>query len=1330
MTRSIPLLAALVAAGFALSCDEGRLVTDIDSDPFEVTLGEVTGPDTINVGNPASYSIAILLDSEQVTADAIDWNATPAALLSLDTANHAASIQVTGQAPGPATLTAIVDHPDLVTTQKGHAIVVMLLGVEPVTPVDGDTTLTAVDDTLTVRARGVGDPAPADSAGLAWTHKGAALSVTPPLTGRDTLRVTAQAPGTDTLIFRQRDGYCREGQCVDTILVHVAQTPARLEAQDSVRFSSLDATATPSVEVFDRNSHTIAGAAVSWALVDPADSVYAALGAGGMLTARSNGAALVSATAGAAVDTVAVVVHQAIADITASADVELTAVGATDTVSVTAVDPDGSTVERGYTAAWSSRSSAVADVSPMGDGRAVVTANGEGSTYVVATAESRTDSVRVTVSQAAATVTVAPDSVTLGALDASTQLAATVKDANGNVATGAVVTWSSTNEAVAEVSEAGEVTAKGVGTARVAATSGTAGDTAVVVVQQVPAAIAVTDSVAMIALGETAGLSAAVTDAGGSSIPGAAVTWTVVSGAGSASVAANGTVMAVGNGMALVEGSADNVRDTAVVVVHQTVDSVVLDSTVFAYQALLVSDTLRVTAYDSGGTAVSRPYAVAWSSSATGVVAATQLPDTVRARIQSQGDGSAVVVAAVEGKADTADVTVAQAVDAIVITPGADTLNAIGFKTVLTAQPVDANGQPSPGVVAWTALDPAVATIGAADTVTAITTGTARFTATTGGVEDTAVILVRQVAATVALSPGTVDTLLAGDTLHLTVVATDSGGTAIASPTAVWAADPDSVATVDAAGIVTGQTVAGLDSARISATVGPASDTVEVYVGVAALTTVAVTPNSDTITALTDTAQLTAQGLNQNGNPIPGETFTWQSRDTGVATVTAGSGRVTAVGNGQTYIVATSNTNGALADSALVLVQQVPTSVAIDPTAWTFNALNDTRTFTATARDSRAQVVTGATFTWSDRLSPVIEHLGGGQFRGDAVGSAYAVVIVSGVTGVQDSAAITVQQIPASIVISPALDTIPIAGSAGLAAAVADSNGNALSSPPTVIWASLDPGTATVDGSGTVSGLATGTANIVAYPTGYLDAVMDTASVVVAAYTLDFDGGDYVTAGTGLNLDPGSEAAGFTLEAWVYPTSATGDEYLISKGGGTGSGDKGTASYGLYLKDGKPAFFIRYASGNPGAVDSVVASGTLATNTWHHLAVTFDNATSAANLYVNGSSVATATLGGTPVASTSTVIFGASATTPADPFTGRLDELRFWSGVRTPAAIAGTYQTRLTGAESGLLAYWPFDEGTGGTAADLVAAVTATLGTAAAGDGAEPTWTAESPTIP
>ena len=82
-----------------------------------------------------------------------------------------------------------------------------------------------------------------------------------------------------------------------------------------------------------------------------------------------------------------------------------------------------------------------------------------------------------------ATVTVTPATAQLGALDATVQLTAEVRDQNGRAMAGAAVTWASGSAAVATVSGSGLVTAAGNGTATITAVAGDARGTAEITVE-------------------------------------------------------------------------------------------------------------------------------------------------------------------------------------------------------------------------------------------------------------------------------------------------------------------------------------------------------------------------------------------------------------------------------------------------------------------------------------------------------------------------------------------------------------------------------------------------------------------------------------------------------------------------------------------------------------------------------------------------------------------------------------------------------------------------------------------------------------------------------
>jgi hypothetical protein len=84
-------------------------------------------------------------------------------------------------------------------------------------------------------------------------------------------------------------------------------------------------------------------------------------------------------------------------------------------------------------------------------------------------------------------VALSSTTVTLGALGASQQLAATVKDQNGQAMTGQTVVWSAANTAIATVGTGGLVTAVANGETQVTATSGTLSASATVTVAQLVA---------------------------------------------------------------------------------------------------------------------------------------------------------------------------------------------------------------------------------------------------------------------------------------------------------------------------------------------------------------------------------------------------------------------------------------------------------------------------------------------------------------------------------------------------------------------------------------------------------------------------------------------------------------------------------------------------------------------------------------------------------------------------------------------------------------------------------------------------------------------------
>ena len=74
-------------------------------------------------------------------------------------------------------------------------------------------------------------------------------------------------------------------------------------------------------------------------------------------------------------------------------------------------------------------------------------------------------------------------------------------------------------------------------------------------------------------------------------------------------------------------------------------------------------------------------------------------------------------------------------------------------------------------------------------------------------------------------------------------------------------------------------------------------------------------------------------------------------------------------------------------------------------------------------------------------------------------------------------------------------------------------------------------------------------------------------------------------------------------------------------------------------------------------------------------------------------------------------------------YQGLMDDVRFWNVVRTQAEVQAAMGATLTGSETGLVAYWPMDEGSGDIAYDATGnGHDMQLGNAVGPDAADPVW--------
>src|SRR5207302_3714841 len=127
-----------------------------------------------------------------------------------------------------------------------------------------------------------------------------------------------------------------------------------------------------------------------------------------------------------------------------------------------------------------------------------------------------------------------------------------------------------------------------------------------------------------------------------------------------------------------------------------------------------------------------------------------------------------------------------------------------------------------------------------------------------------------------------------------------------------------------------------------------------------------VTPALDTVRALGDSVLFTAAAKDSSDSTISGASFTWASSDTLIAKART-TGRVLALAAGTVTITATT---GSVSGTAAFTDAQRVASVTISPDTITVT-VGATPSFTAAAKDSNANAIAGATFTWGS-TNPLI----------------------------------------------------------------------------------------------------------------------------------------------------------------------------------------------------------------------------------------------------------------------------------------------------------------------------------------------------------------------
>ena len=187
------------------------------------------------------------------------------------------------------------------------------------------------------------------------------------------------------------------------------------------------------------------------------------------------------------------------------------------------------------------------------------------------------------------------------------------------------------------------------------------------------------------------------------------------------------------------------------------------------------------------------------------------------------------------------------------------------------------------------------------------------------------------------------------------------------------------------------------------------------------------------------------------------------------------------------------------------------------------------------------------------------------------------------------------------------------------------------------------------------------------------------------ASSLNFDGiDDKVVIGNSMNTILASLNT-ITVEAWVNPTNTTANGVII----GNYHNSTNTEMQFLLRRDFNTfSFWVNDGTGFK-TVDSGLAS--VVVNTWQHVAGVWDG--SSIYIYVDGvlKGITTGVTGSSFASTNNSIVIGSNSY--PEHFTGSIDEVRIWNRALNKCEIENNMYGELSAGQTGLLAYYQFNQG-------------------------------------
>ncbi|MDH5517052.1 MAG: Ig-like domain-containing protein [Gammaproteobacteria bacterium] len=461
------------------------------------------------------------------------------------------------------------------------------------------------------------------------------------------------------------------------------------------------------------------------------DSGAAEVTQAGVVSGLSEGVATISASFGGFSGSAVITVTAATLDvITITPSVVSLAKGSSVNLQATGFYSDLSSQNITAQVSWQSADSGVADVTPLGK----VTGLSVGTTSISVNLGAKSATAEITIREATLTgISVTPGVVSLAKGNTRALVATGVYTDNSTQNLTTQVSWISSNDAIAEVSASGLVTANAVGLSAITASlDGVSGVSTITVTPATLASISVTPSVVSLANGRSVNLQATgvYSDLSNQDLT-TQVSWQSSNGAVIEVTPAGLATALSGSGSATISAHLNSISGSSVITATTaTLDTITITPSVSTL-AKGSSLSLQATGVYSDLSSQDLSSQVSWYSADSSIAEVTPA-GLVTAKLQ----GSTTISASLAGVSGVSSLTVSAAtLSSISVTPVSASL-ASGSSVALMATGIysDFSSQDITDQVSWQSANTAIADVTPAGVVTALSQGTVSISANFTGV--------------------------------------------------------------------------------------------------------------------------------------------------------------------------------------------------------------------------------------------------------------------------------------------------------------------------------------------------------------------------------------------------------------------------------------------------------------------------------------------------------------------------------------------------------------------------------------------------------------------